>query len=94
MSGENRGLLGTGSTSVKEQLRAAEEEMEVDVGKFEADTRRGVGDVGEEVLGEVKGAVREGKRQLSSFRKSVHWKSKHKKKKTGWDSTAFDETGA
>ena len=41
-------------------------------------------------MGEVKGAVREGKR---SFRKSVHRKSKHEKK-TGWDSRAFDETGA
>ena len=86
LSGEKRGPLGTGSTSVKEQLRAAGEEMDVDIG----DTGRRVRDVGEDVLGEVKGAVREGKRQLSSFRKSVHRKSKHEKKKTGWESTAFD----
>ena len=86
LSGEKRGPLGTGSTSVKEQLRAAGEEMEVDIG----DTGRRVRDVGDEVLGDVKGAVREGKRQLSSFRKSVHRKSKHEKKKTGWESTAFD----
>ena len=67
LSGGKRGPLGTGSTSVKEQLRAAGEEMEVDVGKIEADTGRGVRHVGEDVLGEVKGAVREGKRQLSNL---------------------------
>ncbi|EDR09989.1 uncharacterized protein LACBIDRAFT_317829 [Laccaria bicolor S238N-H82] len=90
LSGEKRGPLGTGSTSVKEQLRATGEEMEVDIGEFEADTGRRVRAAGKEVLGEVKGAVREGKRQLSSFRRSVHHKSKHEKKKTGWESTAFD----
>ena len=90
LSGEKRGPLGVGSTSVKEQLRATGEEMDVDIGELEAVTGGRVRAAGREVLGEVKGAVREGKRQLSSFRKSVHHKSKHEKKKAGWESTAFD----
>ena len=43
----------------------------------------------ENIHSEVKGAVREGKRQLLSFRKSVRHKSKHEKNKTGWESMAF-----
>jgi hypothetical protein len=90
LSGEKRGPLGTGSTSVKEQLRAAGEEMDVEFGEFEADTGRRVRAAGKEVVSEVKGAIWEGKRQFSSFRRSVHHKSRLEKRKTGWESTAFD----
>lgn len=75
LSGEKRGPLGTGSESLK---------MDVDT------SPAGIREVLEDVEGQAKGMVKEGKRQAVGFRRSVEKKKEKEMGTKGWQSACFD----
>ena len=48
------------------------------------------GDIAGEARQRIKGLVREGKKQISSFTKSVQEKRQLERQQPGWQSAAFD----
>jgi hypothetical protein len=87
LSGEKHGPLGTASTPLKARV----EEMGAEVGMpvLGTEVAQG-GDVVGEARQRVRGAVKEGKRQFSSFKRSVEEKTELEKRRSGWQSAAFD----
>ncbi|KAJ7186766.1 hypothetical protein C8R46DRAFT_981039 [Mycena filopes] len=75
LSGEKRGPVGTGSESLGKRVGEA-----VEVVKQAA----------QDVQGHLQGMLREGKRQVRSFQRSVEDKSVEEQKNPGWKSAAFD----
>ncbi|KAJ3577024.1 hypothetical protein NP233_g34 [Leucocoprinus birnbaumii] len=87
LSGDKRGPLGTASTP----LRAQVEEMGAEMGVPGLGGDAGqVGDVAGEARQHVKSMVKEGKKQISSFKKSVEEKTQLERQRPGWQSAAFD----
>lgn len=86
LSGEKHGPLGTASTPLKTRIEQMGEEMGIPVGEAAAEA----GGVVAGAKQEFKGIVKEGKRQISSFKKSVEDKTKLEKQRPGWQSAAFD----
>ena len=88
LGGEKRGPLGTGSESLEEQSGKAVAGMDVDVDVDKA--AAGIREVLEDVEGQAKGLVKEGKKQAVGFRKSVERKRKEEIRTKGWQSASFD----
>ncbi|KAF5348242.1 hypothetical protein D9756_010501 [Leucocoprinus leucothites] len=84
LSGDKRGPLGTASTPLKTRV----EEMGAQMGLGEEVTQVGEG-VGE-VKERAKGIVKEGRRQVSSFKRSIVDKAELERQQPGWQSAAFD----
>ena len=80
--GEKRGPLGTGSEKLKDKIGREAEAMDVDTGV--------VREVLEDVEGRAKGLVKEGKRQVEGFRRSVERKKEKEMSSKGWESSSFD----
>ena len=79
LDGEKRGPLGAGSEKLTDK---AGEAMDVDAG--------GIREVLEDVEGRAKGMLKEGKRQVVGFRKSVERKKELEMSNKGWESVSFD----
>lgn len=79
LAGEKRGPLGTGSEKLKDKF--AEEAMDVDVD---------IHQVAEDPEGQVKGMLKEGKKQVVGFRKSVERKRELEMCNKGWESASFN----
>ena len=77
LAGEKRGPLGTGSEPLKDKV--AEEAMDVDIQE-----------VFEDPEGRAKGMMKEGKKQVVGFRKSVERKKELEMRNKGWESASFD----
>lgn len=104
LSGEKRGPLGTGSELLKDKLERVGEEMlgmplDEAAAQVPGVQRSASGmDVDVESLQQIKSDVestakdvlKEGKRQVSGFRRSVERKRDVEVKKEGWQSNAFD----
>jgi hypothetical protein len=82
LDGEKRGPLGAGSERLKDKV--VEEAMDVDV------SASGIREVLEDAEGRAKGMVKEGKRQVVGFRKSVERKRELEMSNKGWESASFD----
>ena len=82
LDGEKRGPLGTGSERLKDKV--VEEAMDVDVSAV------GIPVVFEDVKDRAKGMMKEGKRQVVGFRKSVERKKELEMSNKGWESSSFD----
>jgi len=87
LSGEKRGPLGTGSKPLKTRV----EEVGTEIGMS------GLGmevvqpsDIAGEARQRVKDLVKEGRKQISSFTKSVQEKRQLEQRRPGWQSAAFD----
>ena len=98
LAGEKRGPLGTGSEPIgKKFARVGEEVLGMPVDKAAQKAGGAVQDMDVDV-GKMKGAaedtakgvMREGKRQVAGFRRSVERKREAEAKQEGWKSTAFD----
>ena len=85
LAGEKRGPLGTGSERLKDKV--AEEAMDVDV---PVNAGGGIREVLEDTDGRTKGMMKEGKRQVVGFRKSVERKKEVEMRTKGWESASFD----
>lgn len=87
LSGEKRGPLGTASVPLKRRV----EEMASDVGipNVQANVAQAK-DVAGETKQQVKGIVKEGMKQISSFKRSTEEKVLLEKQRPGWQSAAFD----
>ena len=87
MGGEKRGPLGTRS----KPLKARVEEMGTEMGISRLETEMvQPGDIAGEARQRMKDLVREGKKQISSFMKSVQEKRQLEWQQPGWQSAAFD----
>ena len=84
LDGEKRGPLGTGSERLKDKV--VEGAMDVDVPV----SAGGIHEVLEDAEGRAKGMVKEGKRQVVGFRKSVERKKELEMNNKGWESVSFD----
>ena len=98
LAGEKRGPLGTGSEPIGQQFaRVGEEVLGMPVDKAAQKAGGAVQDMDVDVgkmkgaaEDTVKGVMREGKRQVAGFRRSVERKREAEAKQEGWKSTAFD----
>ncbi|PFH47867.1 hypothetical protein AMATHDRAFT_151108 [Amanita thiersii Skay4041] len=90
LSGSKHGPLGTGSESLRERMggviRDVEGRMDVDVGGAMQEGVRNV----EEVQQAAKDALKAGRRQVLSFRRSIETKAREERKMEGWKTNAFD----
>ena len=84
LAGEKRGPLGTGSERLKDKV--AEEAMDVDVSAGGGGIREVLEDAGDR----AKGMLKEGKKQVVGFRKSVERKKEVEMRNKGWESASFD----
>ena len=83
LDGEKRGPLGAGSEKLKDKV--AEQAMDVDVS-----AGGGIREVLEGTEDRAKGMMKEGKRQVVGFRKSVERKKELEMRNKGWESASFD----
>ncbi|KAF7981273.1 hypothetical protein HWV62_34169 [Athelia sp. TMB] len=84
LSGEKRGPLGTNSETVKERL------PDVDLGAIDANVdTSSAGQAAGDVAQKGVDLVKEGKRQVQTFQKTVEAKAAEEKKRDGWESEAF-----
>jgi hypothetical protein len=90
LPGEKRGPKGNFSESLKE---VAAREMNVDPSELEneaAQQTKQVGQAARELAGEAKDRVLAGYQKVKSFKETVQIKSEEEKKRSGWESRAFD----
>ncbi|KAJ7714104.1 hypothetical protein B0H16DRAFT_1899274 [Mycena metata] len=91
LSGEKRGPVGTGSESLEKRVGEAVDAVAGQTGVGEAgDVKQAVKEGAKDASAQLQGMLREGKRQVRSFRRSVEDKSVEEKKNPGWKSQAFD----
>ncbi|KAF9448146.1 hypothetical protein P691DRAFT_670047 [Macrolepiota fuliginosa MF-IS2] len=87
LSGDKHGPLGTASTPLSTRLDDMAQEAglpPVEAGVAQAR------DVAGEAKKKVKGAMKEGRGRITSFKKSVEDKAALEKQRSGWQSAAFD----
>ncbi|KAJ7034692.1 hypothetical protein C8F04DRAFT_1038198 [Mycena alexandri] len=89
LSGEKRGPIGTGSESLQKRVGEAVDAVTGQAGS-PGDAKQAVQEGAQDVKAHLQGVIREGKRQVRSFRRSVEDKSAAEKKNPGWKSQAFD----
>jgi hypothetical protein len=89
LSGEKRGPIGTGSETVEKRVGEAIQEVKGAVGA-PGDISQAAKEGAQDVQKHVQGLVREGKKQVNSFQRSVDEKSAVEKRNPGWKSHAFD----
>ena len=89
LSGEKRGPLGTGSKPLKARVEEMGTEMGISISRLGTEVAH-PGDNAGEARQRMKGLVREGKKQISSFTKSVQEKRQLERQQPGWQSAAFD----
>ncbi|KAJ7334757.1 hypothetical protein DFH08DRAFT_939527 [Mycena albidolilacea] len=89
LSGEKRGPIGTGSETVEKRVGDAIQEVKGQVGA-PGDVSQAAKEGAQDVQKHVQGLLREGKKQVNSFQRSVDEKSAVEKRNPGWKSHAFD----
>ncbi|KAJ7749498.1 hypothetical protein B0H16DRAFT_1845635 [Mycena metata] len=88
---EDTGPVGTGSESLEKRVGEAVDAVAGQTGAGEAgDVKQAVKEGAKDASAQLQGMLREGKRQVRSFRRSVEDKSVAEKKNPGWKSEAFD----
>ncbi|KAJ6510455.1 hypothetical protein C8R45DRAFT_1160962 [Mycena sanguinolenta] len=91
LPGEKRGPVGTASESLESRVGQAVQEVQSEVGlPASGDVSEAAKQGVQDVQTHVQGMVREGRRQVRSFQRSVEEKSAMEKKIPGWKSEAFD----
>ncbi|KAF8170753.1 hypothetical protein K438DRAFT_1613635 [Mycena galopus ATCC 62051] len=89
LSGKKRGPMGTASESLDQRVGQAVQAVQGQTGTPE-DLSKVANQGVQDVQKHLQGAVREGKRQINSFQRSVDEKSAMERKNPGWKSQAFD----
>ncbi|KAJ7629412.1 hypothetical protein DFH06DRAFT_1304101 [Mycena polygramma] len=89
LSGEKRGPVGTGSESLEKRVGDVVQSVKGEVGAPQ-DAAQAVSEGVTDVQHQVQGLVKEGRRHVRSFQRSVEEKSALEKQTPGWKSAAFD----